>query len=559
MTFARFLRFWFAWALCLGFSALPLPAATTGSVGSGAVVENRQRTIELNYMICVNGEYPSPDGGISRTSDGGFYLGEIRLFAANFVPGRWLPCDGRLLSLQQNVGLFSLLGTTYGGDGVTNFALPDLRERVPIGRSPELELGAVVGSASLALTAQQMPAHRHTMPLGATGSGGGTDSLDNRQPGLVLNILMTASSSDFYSFGEIVLYAGVLVPELNHPCDGRLLAIAQNSALYSKLGTTFGGNGTTNFALPDLRGCAIIGAGQAPGHAAYALGAASGAESIVLTLAQLPAHSHSLPSGSTGETGENAAVNNRQPTLPLHYQIMTGGIYPSAGSGLSSDLFLADVRIYAGLNAIYPMLTAADGRVLAVADYDALGFLLGARYGGDGVNSFGLPDLRGRLVAGAPAPTTPGATYGTESYTLTVAQLPAHSHEALSARELWRIEYFGSPDNTGDAADGATPRGDGVPNLLKFATGLDPRFASTQPGAIARNGANLEFVYPRSITAATEVIFTIEWSDSLAAGSWSTTGVTEEVLGTAGGVQTVKASVPLDSAARRFIRLRVTP
>ena len=62
------------------------------------------------------------------------FLGEVKIFAGNFTPRDWAPCDGRLIPISQNTALFSLLGTTYGGNGRTNFALPDLRGRVPIGQ-----------------------------------------------------------------------------------------------------------------------------------------------------------------------------------------------------------------------------------------------------------------------------------------------------------------------------------------------------------------------------------------------------------------------------------------
>lgn len=94
------------------------------------------------------------------------YLAEIRLFAGNFAPLQWALCNGALLSIAQNTALFSLLGTTYGGDGQTTFALPDLRGRFPFGtgQGPGLSpvnLGEVAGVGSVTLTAAQMPQHTH--------------------------------------------------------------------------------------------------------------------------------------------------------------------------------------------------------------------------------------------------------------------------------------------------------------------------------------------------------------------------------------------------------------
>jgi len=95
------------------------------------------------------------------------FLGEIQLVAFNFAPQGWAFCNGQLLSISQNTALFSLLGTTYGGDGVTTFALPNLQGRVPLhfgagqGLSPR-NLGQLGGEEAVTLTAAQMPAHSHS-------------------------------------------------------------------------------------------------------------------------------------------------------------------------------------------------------------------------------------------------------------------------------------------------------------------------------------------------------------------------------------------------------------
>jgi microcystin-dependent protein len=96
------------------------------------------------------------------------FLGEIRAFGFNFAPRGWAFCAGQILSIAQNTALFSLLGTFYGGDGVTTFALPDLRGRVGIsqgqgeGLSP-YQIGEVSGSENVTLTNLQMPAHAHSV------------------------------------------------------------------------------------------------------------------------------------------------------------------------------------------------------------------------------------------------------------------------------------------------------------------------------------------------------------------------------------------------------------
>ena len=96
------------------------------------------------------------------------FIAEIRIFAGNFAPTGWAICDGQLLPISQNTALFSLLGTTYGGNGVTTFALPDLRGRVPMhpGQGPGLSdrlLGENTGVDSVTLISGEIPSHTHAL------------------------------------------------------------------------------------------------------------------------------------------------------------------------------------------------------------------------------------------------------------------------------------------------------------------------------------------------------------------------------------------------------------
>jgi microcystin-dependent protein len=101
------------------------------------------------------------------------YIGEIRIFSGNFAPKGWAFCDGQLMSIQSNTALFSLLGTFYGGNGTTTFALPDLRGRIPIhqgqgvGLSP-YNVGQNGGNENTTLIMQQLPYHNHTIATAAT-------------------------------------------------------------------------------------------------------------------------------------------------------------------------------------------------------------------------------------------------------------------------------------------------------------------------------------------------------------------------------------------------------
>ena|SRR5688572_20065966 len=105
-------------------------------------------------------------------------------------------------------------------------------------------------------------------------------------------------------------------------CNGQILSIAQNTALFSLLGTTYGGNGQTTFALPDLRGRVPIHAGQGPGLSNYDLGQVAGAEAITLTVANMPTHNHTA--------ALNASTQPANDTLPTGNYLADGGAYQSA-------------------------------------------------------------------------------------------------------------------------------------------------------------------------------------------------------------------------------------
>ena len=107
------------------------------------------------------------------------YIGQITMFAGNFAPRGWAFCDGQLLPISSHTALFSLLGTIYGGDGRTSFALPDLRGRLPVhaGNSPGLTqklIGQKGGTENVTVTVNQMPVHTHT-PQATNTPGSGSD------------------------------------------------------------------------------------------------------------------------------------------------------------------------------------------------------------------------------------------------------------------------------------------------------------------------------------------------------------------------------------------------
>jgi len=102
------------------------------------------------------------------------FIGEIRMFGGNFAPAGWAFCDGSLIPISENDALFNLIGTTYGGDGQTTFALPDLRSRVPIHVGPGFAQGQSGGVETVTLTTSQIPAHSHVPQANANVGSGAT-------------------------------------------------------------------------------------------------------------------------------------------------------------------------------------------------------------------------------------------------------------------------------------------------------------------------------------------------------------------------------------------------
>ena len=154
------------------------------------------------------------------------YVGEIRIFAGNFAPAGWMFCEGQLLPISENETLFNLIGTTYGGDGQSTFALPDLRGRIPLHQGSGFTLAETGGVETVTLTVSQIPAHSHAflatsglsnatnpsgdvlaqsltvsfynsatpnsaMAAGATGLVGGSQPHNNFQPYLCLDFIIS--------------------------------------------------------------------------------------------------------------------------------------------------------------------------------------------------------------------------------------------------------------------------------------------------------------------------------------------------------------------------------
>lgn len=333
------------------------------------------------------------------------YLGELRLFAFNFAPHGWASCDGQILAISQNQALFAILGTTYGGNGQTTFALPDLRDRTPRHVGSGTWLGQSGGEAAHTLSVVEIPQHAHAlqarsgtavdsvpggkaiaagpreafarrggastnMAAGRVVPTGGHQPHENRQPFACLQYAIAMQGvfpsqsgggggmdSPLPFIGEVRMFAGNFAPNGWAFCDGQLMSISQNTALFSLVGTYYGGNGMTTFALPDLRA-------RIPMHRSQQLpiGAMSGQEQVTLIPQEIPSHTHALlassatatdtqpggnlPARTGGATyapataasgqptsstpaGGSQPHDNMAPSLPIRFIIALQGMFPS--------------------------------------------------------------------------------------------------------------------------------------------------------------------------------------------------------------------------------------
>ncbi len=151
--------------------------------------------------------------------------------------------------------------------------------------------------------------------------------------------------------------------------------------------------------------------------------------------------------------------------------------------------------------------------------------------------------------------------YATDSTGATYLSAPS-TFTTPTVLQNWRQTFFGTTQGTDHAADNADPDGDGVPNLIEFATGKNPTIAqnASPPATPSVNSGALEYTYSRSLDALNSgTTFTVEWNDTLNPTQWSSTGVSETLLSDNGLLQQVKATLPTSSTGRRFVRLNVLP
>ena len=165
--------------------------------------------------------------------------------------------------------------------------------------------------------------------------------------------------------GQVIAVGFNFAPVGWHLCDGSLLSISQYSALYSLVGTTFGGDGQNTFGIPDLRGRAALGAGQGPGRQPYVLGQLGGAESVTVTSSQFAGHTHALSGAATATTptpGSGVVLGTPETATPMYTNTgastaLAGGtvaVSPGGGSPHENRQPLTTINYIIALEGIYP-------------------------------------------------------------------------------------------------------------------------------------------------------------------------------------------------------------
>lgn len=416
-------------------------------------INNGQPTLALTQAFVFSGVFPSRNTGGGGT---GVTLGMIRNYAFNFAANGTVLAQGQFLPISQNTAVFSLVGTLYGGNGQTTYALPDLGGALAVGRGqgPGLTdrfIGEEYGNNLINLLQSNLPASM----------GGGSIPVDNNQTTLTTGGYFINATGLFPTgfganyIGAISQFAGNFAPNDAIPCDGRLLAISEWEVLFQVIGTTYGGDGQTTFAVPDLRGRVIIGAGQGPGLFNHVVGEVGGTETTTFGPAQLP----------NAFAGGGGAVANSQPFVAMNFMIALQGIFPSQGGGGSADYetpFLGEIIAYAGPAQSLTGWARCEGQLLPIAQNQALFSLLGTTYGGNGVTTFALPDLRGRSIIGTGNGVILGQRDGTEFYTMNLSNIPDLNINGTAADERF---------NGGDGND--VINGNGGNDVIASMGGID--------------------------------------------------------------------------------------
>jgi hypothetical protein len=264
-----------------------------------------------------------------------------------------------------------------------------------------------------------------------------------------------------------------------------------------------------------------------------------------------------LPLGTTG-----LSITASGTTTAATVRVSALGSLP-AGNAPASATFTTPAVMLLGVGDVGSQGVMERGVVYSVTSTNGA-----PTVGGNGVVkavSVGLPDSSGgfALTTGGLAPNTAYSysVYATDSSGITHVS-PVATFTTPTVLQNWRQTFFGTTLGSSHAADGADPDGDGVPNLIEFATGKNPTAANNSATATptVSSTGGLEYNYTRSLDAQNSgTIFIVEWNDGLDPTQWQSTGVTEIILSDNGILQQVKALLPATVTGKRFVRLKVLP
>lgn len=288
------------------------------------------------------------------------FVGEIRMMAFTPPPPGWVPCDGQELRIADHPLLSWQLGDAFGGDGHTVFAMPDLRGRVPIHVPSSLR-----GSSPTAVIRRP-----DDEPPRAPDEAGSTPV----SPYLTLSFCLAVTSNVSAPWaldatqplhaGEIRLFAGDFDPVGWMSCEGQALSPTDHPALFAAIGTTYGGDGETWFALPDLRGRVPVHQGDG-----FALGQGGGQEGAHDLVAMQPPHC-------------------------LRFLIALGTTPPEEELLVDDDTpVIGEVRLF-GVERLPEGWVPCDGLTMSLTSHTALFSVVGYRYGYHSRETFSLPDLK---------------------------------------------------------------------------------------------------------------------------------------------------------------------
>ena len=485
-------------------------------------------TTTSGATVTLRGYYPTlgtTDGGITITSND-----LLTSSGALKLNGGVLDLSGGVLSLGGNTLTLNAATTTTTTIGTTT---------TTTGNS-----GLIISSGGSSITSGS------TVTIGSSISGGNT--FTGVTSTNVSNLVITGSSQGSITLGTT---GGVRALPLanNVTTTGAVLNLSGGGSQNLVVGNSISGALTFNSTntLPtsgtitlssggilNLTGIHDSGLSVVIGNASTSGGITLGTTGLVITAAS---------SGTTVQTSGTVRV-------------ATLGSLP-AGNTPDSASFAVPAVALLGVGDVGSQSISARGVVYSLTAANTMPTLGGA--GVVKVVHTGLPDASGgfSLTATGLAANTAytyrvyatdstGATYLSQATTFTTP----------TVLQNWRQTFFGTIQGTNHAADNADPDGDGLPNLIEFATGKNPTTPNAAAATTSFSGGALEYTYTRSLDALNSgTTFTVEWNDTLNPTQWSSTGVTEVILSDNGLIQQVKATLPASSTGRRFVRLNVLP